>query len=35
LESIEVLKRQMAADVDQARDALQRSGNAFPLLGDI
>jgi riboflavin kinase / FMN adenylyltransferase len=34
-ESIEALKRQMAADVEQARDALQRSGNAFPLLGDI
>src|SRR5262249_14268498 len=34
-ESIEALKRQMAADVDQARDALQRTGNAFPLLGDI
>jgi riboflavin kinase / FMN adenylyltransferase len=34
-ESIEALKRQMAADVDQARDALQRAGNAFPLLGDI
>src|SRR5215470_1538485 len=34
-ESVEALKRQMAADVDQARDALQRAGNAFPLLGDI
>jgi len=34
-ESIEALKRQMAADVDQARGALQRSGKAFPLLGDI
>ena len=34
-ESIEALKRHMAADVAQARDALQRAGNAFPLLGDI
>ena len=34
-ESIEALKRQMAADVEQAHDALKRSGNAFPLLDDI
>src|SRR6185295_9567562 len=34
-ESIEALKRHMASDVAQARDALQRAGNAFPLLGDI
>jgi riboflavin kinase / FMN adenylyltransferase len=34
-DSIEVLKRHMAADLAQARDALQRAGNAFPLLGDI
>jgi riboflavin kinase/FMN adenylyltransferase len=34
-ESIETLKRHMAADVAQARDALKRAGNAFPLLGDI
>jgi len=34
-ESIETLKRHMAADVAQARDALKRAGNAFPMLGDI
>jgi riboflavin kinase / FMN adenylyltransferase len=34
-ESIETLKRHIAADVAQARDALKRAGNAFPLLGDI
>ncbi|HEY7230824.1 MAG TPA: riboflavin kinase, partial [Pseudolabrys sp.] len=34
-ESIEILKRQMAADVAQARDALKRAGKAFPRLGDI
>ena len=34
-ESIEMLKRQMAADATQARDALKRAGKAFPLLGDI
>ncbi len=34
-ESIEALKRHMAADVAQARDALKRAGNAFPVLGDI
>jgi riboflavin kinase / FMN adenylyltransferase len=32
---IEVLKRHMTSDAAQARDALQRAGNAFPLLGDI
>jgi len=35
LDSIEVLKRHMTSDAAQARDALQRVGNAFPLLGDI
>ena len=34
-ESVDLLKRHMAADVAQARDALKRAGNAFPLLGDI
>jgi riboflavin kinase/FMN adenylyltransferase len=34
-ESIETLKRHMLADSAQARDALQRAGKAFPLLGDI
>jgi len=34
-ESVEALKKQMAADVVQARDALQRSGGAFPLLGKV
>jgi riboflavin kinase/FMN adenylyltransferase len=34
-DSIEVLKRHMTSDAVQARDALQRAGNAFPLLGDI
>ncbi|HEY6860597.1 MAG TPA: riboflavin biosynthesis protein RibF, partial [Pseudolabrys sp.] len=34
-ESIDALKRHMAADVAQARDALKRVGNAFPVLGDI
>ena len=34
-DSIEVLKRHMTSDAAQARDALQRTGNAFPLLGDI
>ncbi len=33
--SIETLKRAMAADVVQARDALARFGGAFPKLGDI
>jgi len=34
-DSVEALKRHMAADAAQARDALRRAGNAFPLLGDI
>jgi riboflavin kinase / FMN adenylyltransferase len=34
-ESIEALKRHMVADVAQARDALKRAGNTFPVLGDI
>lgn len=34
-ESIETLKRHMTADLAQARDALNRAGNAFPVLGDI
>jgi riboflavin kinase/FMN adenylyltransferase len=34
-ESIEALKRHMTADVGQARGALKRARNAFPLLGDI
>ena len=34
-DSIEVLKRHMTSDAAQARDALHRAGNAFPLLGDI
>jgi riboflavin kinase / FMN adenylyltransferase len=34
-ESIETLKRHMIADVSQARDALKRAGNAFPVLGKI
>lgn len=34
-ESVDALKRHMAADVAQARDALKRVGNAFPVLGDI
>jgi len=34
-ESIETLKRHMTADAIQARDALKRAGNAFPVLGDI
>jgi riboflavin kinase / FMN adenylyltransferase len=34
-ESIEALKRHMAADAAQARDALKRAGKAFPRLGDI
>jgi riboflavin kinase/FMN adenylyltransferase len=33
-ESIEVLKRHMAADATQARDALKRAGKAFPKLGE-
>jgi riboflavin kinase / FMN adenylyltransferase len=34
-ESIEALKRAMSADAAQARDALSRAGDAFPLLGKI
>lgn len=34
-ESVEALKRHMAADSEQARDALRRAGDAFPLLGNI
>jgi riboflavin kinase / FMN adenylyltransferase len=34
-ESVEALKRHMAADSEQARDALARAGGAFPMLGDI
>jgi riboflavin kinase/FMN adenylyltransferase len=34
-DSVEALKHHMAADAAQARDALRRAGNAFPLLGDI
>ena len=34
-DSVEALKRHMAADAAQARDPLRRAGNAFPLLGDI
>ncbi len=34
-ESIDTLKHHMTADAAQARDALKRAGNAFPVLGDI
>jgi riboflavin kinase/FMN adenylyltransferase len=34
-ESVEALQRAMAADAAQARDALARAGNAFPLLGEV
>jgi riboflavin kinase / FMN adenylyltransferase len=34
-DSVETLKRQMAADSAQARDALLRVGSAFPTLGEI
>jgi riboflavin kinase/FMN adenylyltransferase len=34
-ESIETLKRQIAADSAQARDALKRAGKAFPVLGEV
>jgi riboflavin kinase/FMN adenylyltransferase len=34
-ESIETLKRHMTVDAIQARDAVKRAGNAFPVLGDI
>jgi riboflavin kinase/FMN adenylyltransferase len=33
--SADALERQMAADAEQARDALLRSGQAFPALGEI
>ncbi len=33
--SVETLKRHMQADAAQARDALKRSGKAFPVLGEI
>jgi riboflavin kinase/FMN adenylyltransferase len=32
---VAALKRAMAADVTQARDALKRAGKAFPKLGDV
>ncbi len=34
-ESVDMLKRQMASDASQARDALKRAASAFPLLGEI
>ena len=34
-DSVEALKRNMMADGAQARDSLQRSGKAFPVLGEI
>jgi riboflavin kinase / FMN adenylyltransferase len=34
-ESVEALKRQIAADAAQARDVLQRADDAFPVLGEI
>jgi riboflavin kinase/FMN adenylyltransferase len=34
-ESVEVLKRAMAADSTQARDALKRAGDAFPMLVEV
>ena len=34
-ESIEVLKRQIAADGAQARDVLKRAGKAFPALAEV
>jgi riboflavin kinase/FMN adenylyltransferase len=33
--SIDLLKRAMMGDAAQARDALRRSGSAFPALGDV
>jgi riboflavin kinase/FMN adenylyltransferase len=33
--TIDLLKRAMMADAAQARDALRRAGDAFPVLGDI
>jgi riboflavin kinase/FMN adenylyltransferase len=35
LADIAALKRQMAADAAQARDALKRAGKAFPVLGKV
>jgi len=34
-ESVEALQRAMTADSAQARDALARAGDAFPLLGEV
>ena len=34
-ETVEQLKHAMLADAAQARDALKRAGNAFPVLGEI
>ena len=34
-ESVEALKRQIAADAAQARDVLARAGDAFPKLGEV
>ena len=34
-DSVEALKRQIAADAAQARDVLKRAGEAFPVLGEI
>jgi len=34
-ESVETLQRAMTADSAQARDALARAGDAFPLLGEV
>ena len=34
-DSVETLKRQIAADGAQARDVLKRAGKAFPVLGEI
>jgi riboflavin kinase/FMN adenylyltransferase len=34
-ESVEALRRAMLGDVAQARDALKRSGAAFPSLGEL
>jgi riboflavin kinase/FMN adenylyltransferase len=34
-ETIEALQRAIASDVTQARDALERAGDAFPVLGEV
>ena len=34
-DSVEALKRQIAADAAQARDVLKRAGEHFPVLGEI